>query len=83
MLTLAALDPGFLADALNPFIAARRRISGLAGLEVHKPPRVNIISPAKQRAKEGDLGGGSGVMMNTGARFHRSVPEGGWFSGSG
>ena len=51
-----ALDPGLLADALDPFVRAGWGIAGLAGLPALEPPRVDVLAAAEQRAEEGNLG---------------------------
>ncbi len=53
--TLAALHPGFLADAADPLIATGRRLPLAPRPGVAPEPGVDILSASKARAEERDL----------------------------
>src|SRR5258708_54993 len=55
MRTIAAFDPGFLANALNPFVAADRLITCLARLSAFKPAWIDVLAPAKESTEQGDF----------------------------
>ncbi len=72
---VGALDLGLLAQAAGPLVGARGLIAGLAGLAALEATRINIVASAKERAKQGDLGFGRGVMMDKiVVRVHRDAP---------
>ena len=53
--TLRALDARLFADALYPFIGAGRCVAGFARFPALVPPRVDILTSAKERTEECDL----------------------------
>ena len=67
--TCGAFDPGLLAQARRPFVATRGRISRLAGLAILEAARIDIVSSAKERAKQGDLGLRRGQVMDKSVRL--------------
>jgi len=54
--TLGALDSGLLTQTRKPFVGARRLIAGLSGPATLEPAGINVFSPSKKRAEQGDLG---------------------------
>ncbi len=49
MLTVSASDARLLADATNPFVAAGRRIPGLARPTAFETAWVNVGAPSEER----------------------------------
>ena len=66
--TCRAFDPGLLAQARHPFVATSGCISRLAGLAILEAARIDIVSSAKERAKQSDLGLGRGQVMDKSRR---------------
>jgi len=58
VLAVRALDMRLLADASNPLIAAGGCVTRFSGFPALEPPRINIVSSTKKRAKQFDLGVG-------------------------
>ena len=52
--TFGTLDPGLFAKDPNPLIGTRGLVAGLAGPAALETARINVIAPAKERAKEND-----------------------------
>jgi hypothetical protein len=55
MRTIATFDPGFLANTLNPFVAADRLIACLARLSAFKPAWIDVLAPTKESTEQGDF----------------------------
>jgi hypothetical protein len=62
--TCGALDPGLLAQTRRPFITTSGCISGLTRLAMLEAASIDIVSTAKERAKQRDLGLGRGQVMD-------------------
>ncbi len=56
--TFGAFNSGLFTYSADPLIGTDRRIARLARFTALEPARVDILSTAKQRTKESDLGGG-------------------------
>jgi hypothetical protein len=55
MPTIAALDPGLFAYALDPFVGANRLVARLAGLSAFKSARMDVLAPTKEAAEDRDF----------------------------
>lgn len=53
--TFCALDAWLFADTPHPLVGAGRSVSGLACLPALKASRVDVLTPAKERAEQRDL----------------------------
>ena len=53
---VAALDPGLFAQARDPLVGTRGRVARFTGPSIVEATRVDVVAPAKERAKQPDLG---------------------------
>src|SRR5262245_4190685 len=81
VLAVRALDTRLLADASNPLIAAGGCVTRFPGFSALEPSRINIVSSAKERTKEPDLGVRRRVLIDE-SRFgkHRLDYTRRWFA---
>jgi hypothetical protein len=66
-----ALYLRLFTNTANPFIAASRRISGLAGFAALEPASIYIRAPAEQPTKQRYLFLSSGAIVDYTRRIHR------------
>ena len=59
-------DPGFLADAADPFVSAGRGIAGASGLLAFKSSWTDVFAAFEQGAEQGDFSGHRAAVMNAG-----------------
>ena len=62
--TIRAFDPWLLAHAANPFVPAGGLVTGAAGLPALETPGIHVVSSAKERAEQCNLGGGRGIVSD-------------------
>ena len=64
MQTSRALNPGLLADARQPLVTTRGRVTRFPRLATYEPPGIDILTTPKKLAKQSNFGLGRGQVIH-------------------